>query len=47
MIFDPGITRRSVDELSIVRELFNVKAKGNPSSPVVIPGCVIAKRESV
>jgi hypothetical protein len=43
MIFDPGITRRSVDELSVVRELFNVRMKGQPNSPVVIPGMVVVK----
>ena len=43
MIFDPGITRRSCDELSVVREIFNVRLKGQPASPVVISGCVVVK----
>ena len=43
MIFDPGIPRRSVDELSVVKELFSVKLRSKPESPVVIPGCVIVR----
>jgi hypothetical protein len=47
MVFDPGITRRSIDELSVVRDIFNVRMKANPNSPVIVPGCVVVKAKYI
>jgi len=43
MVFDPGITGRSVDELCLVREFLNAINRGEKDYPVIIPGNVVVR----